>query len=184
MPGQRRWYDKMFYDDLDKETVLGVEQAVRLANAKGWEIGDDITLGVDPAGKWFISDLSNAHQVGNLANEWWRIERFFELAGADWLLSFRKKSRDVLQTIRESMLADGDTMFPRYVYASFNRPISRMWAILPDDAILVDAKADWSKAVPHTFVLTREPILDIARKYELKLGWMSRTRLTKELLQR
>lgn len=168
---------------LDKDDVLTVEKAIRYVNSHGWEIGDDITLGHDRDGL-FVLDLSCAHeskgQGGFAADELWRIDKFLNRAGFDRIAILRSKAHRVIvdnlfKTDREL------TREHRHVYASFNRPISLMWASIPKEfqSILLDEKyGDWEKLTPWTWIVTVNQLPDdLIYNYELTWGWSPIPRL-------
>jgi hypothetical protein len=159
--------------DMDKDMLLRVERAVRGMNAAGWEMGDAISIGLDPKTyEYFIVDLSSAHRMTGkgawAANDWTHIRRLFEAAGADWLLLFRQNARNVTHSAEWTLEHYGY----EHVYASFPRPISLMWASLGDVLLVHTERANWGKAIPHTWVVSREPLdEDMLRRYELTWGW-------------
>lgn len=162
------------FTDLDDKQVLQVEQAVRFLNAAGWEIGDPITLALDPKTyRLFIVDLSNAHpRTGTgafAADDSWRIESFFKMAGREWFAKFRRNAHEA---------ACGLEFFEQlkrgyaHTYASFNRPIDGGWASIDDVLYIHTEKANWPEAKPHTWVISKSPLDDeTLRRYELRWGW-------------
>lgn len=169
--------DDMPHKELDVEQILMIERAVRNLNRKHWEIGDEIALAMDrKTYELFLYDLSNAHpQNGRgcyAADEEWRVTRFFEACGLDFLVALRNNAHQVAVDL---VISDLDAYRTGYdhVYASFNRPVSLLWASIPGDPILRhEAAASWRDATPHTWVLTREPLPeDVLKRYELKWGW-------------
>ena len=154
-----------------RKHALGLEQAVRELNARHWEVGDALSLALDPDSyEPFILDLSTAHEqrgVGcNQADEEYRILKFFEQVGLLTLKRLRERACHVLST---QNLAEDFRGF-RYVYASFYRPISLMWATLPNCKLVHEDHANWPEAVPHTWVITQAPLPE-PLPYELEWGW-------------
>ena len=156
-----------------RKHALGLEQAVRELNARHWEIGDALSLALDPDSyEPFILDLSTAHPQNGvgcyLADDEWRILVFFEQLGMLTTKRLRERARHILG---ERSL-DKDFRGFRYVYASFYRPISLMWATLPDCKLVHEDHANLPDALPHTWVVTREPLPDeTIERYELDWGW-------------
>jgi hypothetical protein len=166
--------DAVPYSELSLDQVLFVEQAVRDLNRAKWEIGDLISLAVDPdTYDLFFLDLSAAHpQDGQgcyRADEEWRIREFFKLCGADRLSKLRNHARHVL--LNDLWMLEHPEH--RHVYASFNRPISGLWASIPGDPEYIHNQyADWTESIPHTWVITKEPLdQETMQRYELTWGW-------------
>jgi hypothetical protein len=171
------------YADLDKEQILEVEKGVRELNRNHWEVGDHLALALDPdTYQLFIYDLSTTtHRPDGRgayqADETDRIRKFFEACGADRLLDLRSNARKVTQLSLES--DDWEQRLERrrqgyeHVYASFSRPIDAMWASFPGDPIYEHTEgANRNRSMPHTWVITKEPLSDeIMRRYELTWGW-------------
>jgi len=166
------------YDHLNLDNLLYIENAVREMNRAGWEINDPLTLAVDPEGrhyKPFLLDLSAAQKLPNkgcmTADDTWRIDEFFEACGADLLLKLRHQARHVIGTCAWQM----EHRHHKHVYGSFNRPIDGLWATIPHEPIFVHTpigSANWTEAVPHTWVVTTAPLDDeVIKRYELRWGW-------------
>ena len=161
------------FSQLSYEQVLEVERGVRALNAAGWEIGDAISLAFDlDSYELFIVDLSNAQKMTGTgafaADEDWRVRKVFELAGFGALSKLRQHAFHVITGI--DFLDDKREGFV-HVYASFNRPLG-MWAKIPDSVFVHTDKANWSEQIPHTWVVTKEPLADdVCSRYELKHGW-------------
>jgi len=169
--------DDFDYKDVFTSTdkVLMVEAAVRELNRNKWEIGDDIALAVDPdTYELFLYDLSVAHlQDGQgcyRADEEWRIRNFFKACGAERLLKLRQNAFHVVSSIDFIMERGGGFC---HVYASFNRPVSPIWADIPGEPKFVHNDwADWAESIPHTWIVVKEPLPDeILKRYELRWGW-------------
>ena len=66
--------------------------------------------------------------------------------------------KEVIKTLRKNV-----------VYGSFNRPISRLWATLPDHCTLWDTPhGDWRKLIPWTWLFCDEPLpAETIDRYEL-----------------
>lgn len=170
------------YHDLSKEQVLLVEQGIREFNRRGWEVNDEIQLGIDPdTYDLFLVDLSTAcyrppeQRKGCYApNDERRIFCFFKECGCDWLVTLREAAYRVISHM-EDLLERARKRCEGFVhiYGSFNRPISSLWASFPCEVYFVDnERANWEKAIPHTWVVSQEPLDDeTIRRYELTWGW-------------
>ena len=172
--------------DLSDRDIFHTEQGVRLMNKRGWEIGDDLSLAYDgETYQLFIVDLSCAHpQEGKhayAADEYRRVLKLFRAAGYDFLASTRERAIHLLgDPLHFEVRTEQPVDDFRFVYGSFNRPISRGWATLPDDAVFIDSNRWFDDigieffrdGVPHTWVVTREKLnTDIAFRYELQMCW-------------
>ena len=175
-------------DELSLEQVLLVECSVREANRRGWEINDLISVGIDPEGNLFIVDLSSANYLAagtpfhNDIDEYMRIGTFLTACGYEDIAILRSNARSAIFDWRmlpidehtSNLLASYKqrTLY-RYVYASFSRQVSRMWATLPEDVVLYHTdRADWERMIPWTWLFTKTPLpLETLSKYELKWGW-------------
>lgn len=80
--------------DITTADLLRVEQAVLHANRLEWEIGDAISLALDPDQGLFILDLSCAQRMTGVgafaADDRWRVERLFRDLGRDDLTELRR----------------------------------------------------------------------------------------------
>jgi len=163
------------YRHLTNEQILLVEQGIRNLNQHRWEIGDSIALAIDPDSyELFLYDLSTAHKMNGVgcyaANEEWRILQFFEVAGATLIKLLREKGRDCNGRLIEMMTHRHAGYI--HTYASFNRPISGIWASIPDARYIHEDRANWAEAVPHTWVLTQETLdEDVLSRYELRWAY-------------
>ena len=164
------------YKSMTLPRLLEVERGVRALNRAGWEINDPITLGFDDdLYALFLLDLSAAGRMPNkgccVADDTWRLEKFFELCKADLLIKLRRNARHVTAEIPFILEHPNH----RHVYGSFNRPIDGMWARLPGEPVFVHTpygSANWTESVPHTWVVTTEPLDDeTLERYELRWGW-------------
>ena len=170
------------YRHLSKEQVLLVEQGIREFNRRGWEVNDEIQLGIDPdTYELFLVDLSTAmyrppeQRKGCFApDEDHRIYQFFRACGCDWLVTLREAAYRIISHM-DNLIARAQKRREGFVhvYASFNRPISSMWASFPCEVEFVhNERANWKKAIPHTWVVAQEPLDDeTISKYELTWGW-------------
>ena len=157
---------------LTGEQLLELEQAVRGLNAAGWTVGDEITVGICREDlKYFIVDLSAAAR-DPLADDFRRVFRFFEAAGHDWLVKLRWAAHSLIYGF-DWLEEHPDT--GEHVYASFNRPVSPTWASLPAGTLFKSQKRNYDAAIPHTWIVTREPLPEEkVRKLELKWAWSPR----------
>ena len=162
---------RLQYSNLKLNEVLEVEQSIRYVNQQGWEINDPILLALDlDTYDIFLFDLSSAHKLkdAHMANEEWRITQFFELCGYDKLKEFRTRSATVLHELR---LLSGIELSKehRNIYASPNRPMSAIWATIPN-AVYVDG--GYPKDNVWTWVITPRPLdEETIYRYELTWGW-------------
>ena len=164
---------KEIFTTLDK--ILLVEAGVRKLNRNKWEIGDTIALAIDPdTYDLFLYDLSTAHPQDGMgcyrADEEWRIYEFFKRCKAERLLKLRENAHHVVSNL-DFLLEHGNEY--RHVYASFNRPVSPVWADIPGEPKFIHEEwADLAKSVPHTWVIVKEPLPDdMLKRYELQWGW-------------
>lgn len=164
---------KEVFTTLDK--VLFVEAGVRELNRNKWEIGDYIALAIDPdTYQLFLYDLSAAHPQDGAgcyrADEEWRVYEFFKRCGAERLLKLRENAFHVVGDIDFTLKHGGGY---RHVYASFNRPVSPVWADIPDEPVFVhNDRASLAESVPHTWIVVKEQLADgVLRRYELQWGW-------------
>jgi hypothetical protein len=158
--------------DLKLEQLLQVEQGVRDLNQHHWEIGDNISIALDEAYNLFILDLSCAGEIHGtgiyVADDEWRILRFFDDVGATRLRRRREKARHVVSDLKFIVEHRGF----HHVYASYNRPISSMWASIPGAVYVHEDHPNWEDATPHTWVITQQPLdTDMIARYELSWGW-------------
>ena len=173
---------KIDFNEIDKDTIMLLEQTVRELNRRGWEINDPISLGFDVENSvWFIVDLSSCNKLPDDSpyhcDEEYRIYQFMEWCGYDKLVAFRKKGRTMLHdwvySADEIELKIERLFKYENVYASFNRPFSLVWATLPNETKLIhEDKADWKRSIPWTWILTVEPLPDdVQKRYELRWAW-------------
>lgn len=164
------------YALLTTENLLYIESAVRALNAAGWQINDELSLGIDPESyKPFILDLSNAGYIGPgdrgcySADEEWRVLKFFETAGAELLVKLRNNARHCITTV-EWLLEHPNL---KHVYGSFNRPMDGFWAAIPvARAFIQNLYPNWTEGQPHTWIVTEEPLpQSVIERYELRWGW-------------
>jgi len=178
----RRWLvrpkmivlDARQYMHLDKRFVLQVEQDVMEVNRRGWEVNDALLLAFDKdTYSYMILDCSSAHEWKGkgafAANEFDRIMRLFKLCGLDHVAQLRQNGRHLLSPLefdynhREAQAGDF-----RHVYGSFSRPFSLTWASLDQACILEHQKR--SDSVPHTWIVTEEPLPE-DKLYSYELTW-------------
>ena len=177
--------DDLDWDYLSQNDLLDIEHGILTLNRKGWRVNDDICLALDwndLLNSLFIYDLSNVSNVGRNLTEtqgqrkyadWQNVESLFKACKADWLVALRHGGRRALRPGIEAMEDWTSMAFYKHVYASFNRPISLMWAsLLPADAGFKHQMANWSDAIPHTWIFTKEPLYDeVISRYELNWAW-------------
>lgn len=157
------------YDVVPLDQVLYVEQAVRTLNERGWSIGEG-TLRValdletyDP----FILDLSAATRLGEHADDSRTFEEWAELVGASRLVKLRGQARQVIHSVEWTLGPYGRTH--HWVYGSPNRPLSLVWARIPD---AVCVQADYATTRMHTWVVVPQALDEqLVQRYELVWGW-------------
>lgn len=166
--------DEIPYDYLKTEQVLLVEQGIRNLNRNHWEINDTISLAMDSdTYELFILDMSAAQEMNGqgcyAADDEWRIREFFKLCKAERILKLREHASHILTAALWGMKHPNH----RHVYASFNRPISGIWASLPKDTEYIhQERANWEEMIPWTWIITTAPLPDEKIKsYELVWGW-------------
>jgi len=158
---------------IDMLDGLQVEQSVRELNRRGWELNDPISLGyID---EWFVVDLSSAWHLSGQgiyqANDENRIYQFWGWCGLHNLTDLRKNAR----TARHEWWLKGMTARSahEHVYASFNRPIDRMLATLPEGVELKqNDRGNWQAMIPWTWLFSTKPLdAELCDRYELVWGW-------------
>lgn len=160
-------------DTIRLEQVLAVEKAIRSMNEAWWELGDHISVALDPdTYEPFILDLSCAtYRPGGVGcykpDEWWRLSAWLKWLGFDRLQKLRVDGRHV---VRHGMLRTTDVPETHvHVYASRNRPMSPVWASIPD-AWYEDA--DYNDTGVWTWICTPGPLAqDKIYSYELTWAW-------------
>lgn len=166
--------DEKDYRNLDKDVILQIEQDVIEANLRGWEINDAFQIAFDKdLYIYFILDCSSAHKMSGTgayaANEFDRIMRFFKLCGYESLAKLRQNARHLLSPLefceKHPEAWDGDY---KHVYASFNRPLSLIWARFDCDVITEHQNRD--AGVPFTWIVTQEPLPE-SKLYDYELTW-------------
>jgi hypothetical protein len=160
------------YDHFTWKKLLYIEAAIRNMNRLGWEVGDHLALAYDEASRLFIYDLSCAHPQTGVgcyqADDDWRLRAYFANFPLGLRLNLlRENARHILN---EQILEPAPRW--RHAYASFNRPIDRLWATLPEACKLVQQQASWESWQPHTWLICKEPLdQDTIDRYELTWGW-------------
>jgi len=173
---------------LEVSELLLVEKAIRELNRRGWQISDSISLAYDAdTYELFILDLSCAYRIdGHLSyhyDENWRILKLFKQAGFDRLAAIRERGQHIFHDpLHFEALVDRDVRDFHFLYGSFNRPLSRVWATLPADVVLIDSHRWYAEidnlirqhtdGVPHTWIVSPSPLdEDLLCRYELTLCW-------------
>ena len=161
----------------DRERLELIERAVRNLNRRGWEIGDEISLGYDRSiHQMFVVDMSNCHrQAGKVAfaaDEEARVRRLWDLAGADNLIGLRRAGKHVLGSYWGMQERGVDVFEYNFAYGSYRRPLSRVWASIPDEVQVV-SNWEWPTfPQPYTWLLSREPLDgELLNRYELTLAY-------------
>lgn len=154
-------------DALRLEHVLEVERGLRLLNAQSWTIGDSLKVAFDREGRPFILDLSCAWPDSQADDEW-RFLRWAEAMGFERLVRLRQKARHLVSSL-EFADEHGHDYWHGHVYASRNRPISGVWASIPN-AIYVEA--GYAETNVWTWVVVPRLLDDeTVRRYELTWAW-------------
>lgn len=149
------------------EHVREIERGVRLLNARGWTIGDNLKVAFDRKGRPFVLDLSCACP-DELADDEWYFLGWAEAMGFENLVRLRQKARHLVSSLE---FADeyGYDYRHAHIYASRNRPISGLWASIPG-AVYVDA--NYAETGVWAWMVTVEPLDDeTVRRYELTWAW-------------
>ena len=161
---------------LSQPQLLKMEQGVRGLNAAKWEINDPIVLAQDPnTYQLFVLDMSAAQRMTGsgayAATDEHRIYDIFKLAGQDKLVTLRRHGRSVIHNVL-SFEQRYDEQYA-HVYASFSRPVDGSWARFPKDALFFATQgADWPQMIPHTWIVTKQPLdTDTIKSYELQWAW-------------
>lgn len=152
-----------------------IESAIRYVNRRGWYIGEDISLAIDPDANWFLYDLSNARRTnGQLDDEcaWDRFVDFVHPARGE----LKRRAREVQDDV---MLRSEPVFFASHIYGSFSRPLGN-WASFgeygKDYLFAHENSPSWSKGVPHTWLLISggKPLAaEVVKKFELQLCYAS-----------
>lgn len=169
-----------YHQYVSVELAFKVEQAIREANRRHWELGDAISLAY-AKGEWFILDCSNAFRRSeNLpshfrANEEYRILKFFRLCGYDVLAERRDRGHHAVSSLeflqKKEDLSKADVAF-QYVYGSYSRPFSLVWARLPNDVAVMILSQERNDQIPYSWIITNKPLQkSILDRYELTWCW-------------
>jgi hypothetical protein len=149
-----------------REWIEAVETGLRQLNHAGWILNEHLTVLIDRDYQPFIADLSTAMRYPHETDEQ-RLYRWIKALLPEWqgFVDWRRLAHEQIDSVkwaREYGLGEW------YVYASRNRPISRMRASgLPDDCVIVSGDGK-----PHTWVMRKGPLTDdVVHSYELTVGW-------------
>lgn len=174
--------------ELEVTDLLLVEKAVRELNKAGWQVGDALSLARDfSTYELFILDLSCAHKLTGAwmydNDENWRVVKLFKQAGFERLAAMRERGQHVFHDpLHFKALFDRDVRDFHFLYGSFNRPLSKIWATLPADVLLIDSHRWYTEidnlmrqhtdGVPHTWIASPGPLDDdLLYRYELTFCW-------------
>ena len=160
--------------ELGYEVGEQVELILRALNAKGWELGDAISLAYDRDHGYFILDLSCAARTYSVNSMWddeGRLWKWWEDNGWTGLLHIRQKGRHVVSSL-EMLYEHEIPVGWKWVYASRHRPLSLTWARkLRGICKLIPNQYD-TKTRVHTWIVTGGPLDDeVVHDYELTLCW-------------
>ena len=140
----------------------------RRSLALGCNRGHDTQL-VEACGALHIAQAFG--QGRNAVQDTERIERFFELTGNTWLLKLRNNARAAwraLELVPEVLPGE----IGKHIYGSMYRPMDSMWAHIPGAQFVQTGRANLSEAMPHTWVVTKEPLpKSTIDRFELSWGW-------------
>ncbi len=159
--------------DLGVENLFMIEQAVRNLNQHYWEIGDDISVAHDgETGELFILDLSTAHEQHGVAayapDDEFHIHKLFDQSGAHRLVLRRQKAKHLVSEWSWTIEHEGY----KYVYGSYSRPISNLWARELNAHFVHNDYANWDIQLPWTWVVTQKSLdADTLARYELVWAW-------------
>lgn len=170
-------------DRMSTTALCKLEAAVRSLNALGWEINDEIVIATDRHHKPFILDLSATQTYfcdgKPHADDGSRVTRYLDAAGENGkrLSAIRKQGQAVVHCdafIDHLMAASDDQLGKllayRYVYGSFNRPLSHV----DFESLLISSSDDPSlkDGIPYTWVVTPRRLSSTEMdRYELTLAW-------------
>ena len=174
------------WKDLSYDQLIQIERGIMNMNRLGYCVNDAISIGFDPdTCEMFIVDMSIAGQVSPIywADDMHQVDRMFEWAGMERLRKLRSNARSALH---DYLYLSGNV--PEYherikfnhVYASFYRPIDRLWATLPDDVVLVQNKHENpEESTPYTWLFSHKELGDplnpdpssLMYRYELTWGY-------------
>jgi hypothetical protein len=162
-----------------REQVLQVEQALRLFNARYWEVGDPLRVAIDPAsGAPFILDLSSAHRMGSptssgvyKADDSRQFEEWAaQVAGYDDIVQTRRAARQVVSRSEWILGKYGRTH--RWVYGS---PLQHaqdglcVGAVIPSAVYLPVEKPGTGM---QSWVVVPGRLSDeLIARYQLQWGW-------------
>lgn len=161
-----------YLDIFGTDGLLAIEKTVQDMNNVGWLLNDLITIAFNPkTDNVFILDLSSAQNVAPITymdSEQWRVMEFWKHAGAEHLVKMRQKGHHAISSVEFSI----HHKKYKWVYASYNRPVSKVWATLPESAVLLQEDfGNWDNGIPWTWVVTEEPLSEkTIYSYELKLA--------------
>ncbi len=150
------------------DAIHEVERGMRALDRAGWSMGDHLQVAYDRQGRVFILSLSCAYQTDTPTQNEHRFRKWARAMGLDSLVDFRKRAEAVTSDLG---IIDqyGEPYWYAHVYASVNRPISSLWADIPN-AIFIDG--DYDRSGVWTWVVVPEPLDDeIVNKFELAWGW-------------
>ena len=170
--------------DLDK-----IRAGLVALNKAGWQIGDMPVVGRVHRSELFFVDLSNAHYVGEAANDEWRFDDYvantFPLvsersrkageAKIDWMVkSIKHADPETEQMIFDTIDNEDSPASVRrgfkWVYGSFNRPIHKTWAHHLPERVIIWQSDGLTESTPYTWIMVEEPLSkDQIDHYELIL---------------
>lgn len=152
-----------------KDFCHEVEDAVRYMNSANWLLNDDISVALDKHYTPTILDLSCAQYMISRAacdSEWWRVEKFLNQAGMATLVERRIKAHGMITQV----WLHAHVRYS-YVYGSYYRPFSTLWATMPTGCHYVH-NAVRNNIDPHTWILTDKMLPDdTVYRYELFPAW-------------
>lgn len=167
------------FRDMERSVMYDLEQAVRKVNRAGWEINDVISLGYDHHyNNLFIVDLSSAAQVQpiHFCDDTERVHQFMRWCKFETIPELRHKaSKKYHDTLMETIASKWDQEIKKirkavHVYASFNRPVSTLWATLPTGTMLAHEKyGNYETQTPWTWIFT--PVELTKEIYDYELTW-------------
>jgi hypothetical protein len=98
-------------------------EGIHQLNERGWVVDDPLTLALDEDGTLFLVDLSQAHQVGEWADERMQIADYLDKAHFDERRTLYLEASHVIGTIRWQLSHPAREL--EHVYASYeaNRPL-------------------------------------------------------------
>ena len=174
IPHMRRENLRIFTEDdyksLGNKHLISIENTIWEAQRRGWDIGDWIQLGQSKKSPYeiVIYDWSTARKADKYSNPDLYITRLWKDAGHERYAKAREWAIVERSMERINQIKLGTRIPYQYTYMSFSRPVSWMWAELPEDTLIKQVKIDESWK-PFSLIHTVEPLpQEKIKSYELR----------------